>query len=257
MIDSLRAVHPDLIVIDGGNFGQSVAERVAWKSAELFKTMCGIGYDAISLGDNDLFDGLADSVAAVGGERFLFSSLHTGMNLAPTKVVSKSGVRVGFINAVSASVLARLQSSNGGQSEVAGFVREQLGKLQTQNLDFYAVVFLGPQQELLELSRKFPEVDLWLQTNGDHHPIRQLDSAPSTLVVSGGDRGREVAFITVEKAKGEGLVSASFRQIILDATIKDSPKATKYLDSFRQASQAIKSPRQSGQHSSNSDKVDQ
>jgi len=85
-------------------------------------------------------------------------------------------------------------------------------------------------------------VDLWLQANGNHRPLSLIESANNTLVVSAGDRGREISFITVDKEKGGSKTAANFLQIIINDHIVESPRAKPWIESFRKAGQPPSPP---------------
>ncbi len=192
-----------------------------------------LNYDAVSLGLRDLTPGFADSVAKWRAQDLLFSSLPssvTQMNLASGKIISRPGFKLGVISLVSRS------GGTGATYDVEVFLREESTKLAQQKVDFQAVVYLGLPHELLALSKKFPEIDLWLQSNGNHRPLSLIETTMTNApIVSAGDRGREVGFITIEKERNGSRVSSSFHQLILTDRILDSPKALPFIESFRKA----------------------
>ncbi len=190
-------------------------------------------YDAVSLGLRDLSLGLADSISKWNAQEVLFSSLPaavTKMNLAPLKLISRPGFKLGVISLV---------SPNGGAGStynVETFLREQIDALASRQIDFQAVVYLGMPHELMPLAKKFPEIDLWLQSNGNHRPLSLIETTMTNApIVSAGDRGREVGFVTVEKERNGARVSSSFHQLILTDRIADSPRALPLIESFRKA----------------------
>ncbi|NUO83397.1 hypothetical protein HUU05_25270 [candidate division KSB1 bacterium] len=222
-----------MVLIDGGNFGEAASGPSAWKSCELFKIMHKLKYDAVTLGLRDLSPGFADSVAKWNVQEVLFSSLPaavTKMNLPPAKVVSRSGFELGLISLVSPN------GGTGSTYNVETFLREQIDALGAQQVDFQAVVYLGMPHELIALSKKFPEIDLWLQSNGNHRPLSLIETTMTNApIVSAGDRGREVGFITIEKEKNGARVASSFHQLILTDRIADSPRAVPLIEGFRKA----------------------
>ncbi|MGH7492482.1 MAG: multiheme c-type cytochrome [bacterium] len=238
MIDSLKSRYPDLVLIDGGNFGETPAGPSVWKTYEQLRLLHKMSYDAVALGQNDLCPALADSAANWRCRDLLFSSFHAIKAKAEypaVKVIKKSDYKIGVVNVISAS-LNRLED-NSPAYDAEKFLSEQLSALKNQSADFLAVVYLGPPHELVALSTKFPEVDLWLQAHGNHRPQNLIDSAKDAPIVSAGDRGREIAFITIEKEKAGTRTATSFNQIILTDRIADSPKAKPWIESFRQAGQ--------------------
>jgi hypothetical protein len=159
------------------------------------------------------------------------------MTLAPSKVISRPGFKLGVISLV---------SPNGGTGvtyNVETFLREQINALAAQQADFQAVVYLGMPHELAPLAKKFPEIDVWLQANGNHRPLSLIETTMSNApIVSAGDRGREVGFITVEKERNGARVASSFHQLILSDRIADSPRAVPLIEAFRKAGAAPAAP---------------
>lgn len=220
-------------MIDGGNFGEAVSGPSAWKSCAWLRNMQMLKYDAVSLGLRDLSPGLADSVAKWNMQQVLFSSLPTvvtKMNLAPVKVISRPEFKLGVISLVSPN------GGTGSTYNVETFLREQMSALAAQQVDFQAVIYLGMPHELMPLAKKFPEIDLWLQSNGSHRPLSLIETTMNNApIVSAGDRGREVGFITIEKERKGARVASSFHQLILTDRIADSPRAVPIIESFRKA----------------------
>lgn len=243
LLDSLRSKHPDLIVLDGGNFGEAVTGPSAWKAGEQLKLLKQVGYDAVCLGQNDLTAALAEAAKQAKAQDLLFSSLvpsKTKMTLPPAKIIARTGYKLGVLSLVSPG-FNREANGSAPPYDVEAFLSEQLKAWAAQKIDFTAVVFLGPEEELLAIGRKHPEVDVWLLTQGRHQPIRLIENLGDALVVSGGDRGREVGFIKVEKLKSGERSAASFQQLILNDRIADSPKAAPLLESYRAAGRPAQS----------------
>lgn len=254
LLDSLRTAHPDLIVLEGGNFGEAASGPSAWKAGEQLKVLKQLNYDAVTLGQNDLTPNLAEVAGQSNAKDMLFSSLaesKTKMKLPPVKIIKRPGFELGVISLISPGFNREANASMSGNE---AFLREQLKQLADKKVAFKAVVYLGPEEELSAISKKFLEVDVWLLTQGNHQPIRLIENVGDALVISGGDRGREIGLIKVEKQAGGEREAASFQQIILNDKIADSPKAAPILESYRAAGRAAQtkpantnpSPSQSG-----------
>ncbi len=238
LLDSLRTAHPGLIVLEGGNFGEAASGPSAWKAGEQLKVLKQLGYDAVTLGQNDLTPNLAEVASQSNAKDLLFSSLaesKTKMKLPPVKIIKRPGFELGVISLISPGFNREANASMSGNE---AFLREQLKNFADKKVEFKAVVYLGPEEELSVINKKFPEVDVWLLTQGNHQPIRLIENVGDALVISGGDRGREIGLIKVEKQNSGEREAASFQQIILNDKIADSPKAAPILESYRAAGRA-------------------
>lgn len=220
-------------MIDGGNFGEAASGPSAWKSCALLKNMHALKYDAVALGLRDLSPGIADSLTKWNAQNAMFSSLPssvTKMNLPAFRIISRPGFKLGVISLVSPN------GGTGSTYNVETFLREQIDVLAGQQVDFQAVVYLGLPHELMPLAKKFPEIDVWLQSNGNNRPLSLIETTMTNApIVGAGDRGREVGFVTIEKERNGARVSSSFHQLILTDRISDSPRAVPLIESFRKA----------------------
>ena len=232
VIDSLRQAYPDLIVLDGGDFGEAAIGFDVWKTAELFKVMQFLRFDAIGLGERDLAPAFFEEVAkSAGGEILLNGNWRPAVELgiAPIKLIERASCKVGVVEAVSPFLQ---QGQAAATKDSRTFFQEQLAALKEQNADVIVAIYHGPANEALALRQSFPEVDLWLLSHGIYMPLNQILTDEGPLVAGPGNRGREVGVIVLQKDKNNGARSATFSQIILDARILDSPKAAPWRERF-------------------------
>jgi len=226
-------------VVDGGDFGETTVGPSVWKTAEIFKTMHSLGYDAIGVGERDLSPTFFTEVAANGAKSVLLSgNLKPAADLgaAPGLVIQRKTARVGIVETVS-SFLQQGQALE--PKDPKAFLQAQLGALRQKKADVLVVIYHGPAKEALELRQSLPEVDLWLLSHWTAQPLNQVQTSEAGAIVVGpGDRGREVGLITLEKMKKAGARTATFNQIILDHRIPDSPKAAPIQESFLKRSQS-------------------
>jgi 2',3'-cyclic-nucleotide 2'-phosphodiesterase (5'-nucleotidase family) len=238
VIDSLRRAYPDLIVLDGGDFGEAAIGFDVWKTAELFKVMLALGYDAIGLGERDIAPAFFKEIAKSEGRKILLSGNWrpaVELDLAPIKLIERESFKVGVVEIVSPFLQQGNQAA--GAKDSRSFFQEQLAALKKQNAEVIVAIYHGPANEALALRKSFPEVDLWLLSHGLYTPLNQIPTDEGPLVVSPGNRGREVGLIVLQKEKNNSARSAAFSQIILDSRIPDSPKAAPWRQRFLNHSQ--------------------
>lgn len=230
-------------MLDGGDFGETTAGPTVWKTAEIFKTMHALGYDAIGVGERDLSPAFFTEVAANGAKAVLLSgNLKPAADLgaAPSLVIQRKAGRVGIVETVS-PFLQQGQALE--PKEPKAFLQAQLDALRRKKADVLVVIYHGPAKEALDLRQSFPEVDLWLLSHWISQPLNLVQTNDAGAIVVGpGDRGREVGLITLEKARKNSTRTATFNQIILDHHIPDSPKARPIQESFLKRSQSAVMP---------------
>lgn len=227
-------------MIDGGDLGESVFGPTVWKSAELFKTMQALGYDAIGIGERDLAAAFFTEVNANGAKEIMLSGNYkpaADIGVAPIRLIQRQSYQLGVVEVVS-SFLQQGQALEPKDPKI--FLQQQLDALRQKKADVLVVIYHGPANEALPLRQSFPAVDLWLISHGVYQPMAQVQTNDNgALVVGPGDRGREVGLISLEKG---GARKATFSQIILDSRIPDSPKAAPIQERFLQRSQAAMAP---------------
>jgi hypothetical protein len=230
-------------MIDGGDLGESIHGPTVWKSAELFKTMRGLGYEAIGLGERDLAPAFFEEVASSGAKEILLSGNFkpaAEVGATPFRLIQRKSYQVGVVEVV-ASFLQQGQSLEPKDPKL--FLQQQIEALRQKKVAVMVVIYHGPTSEALVMQQSFPDVDLWLTSHGVYQPMAQVQTAAGGAIVIGpGDRGREVGLITLEKGKKGVARSATFNQIILDSRIPDSPRFAPIHESFLKRSQSSVMP---------------
>jgi hypothetical protein len=230
-------------MVDGGDFGETTQGSTVWKTAELFKTMHELGYDAIGLGERDLSPAFFEETASNRAREILLSGNlkpAADAGAAPVRLIQRKSGQVGVVEVVS-PFLQQGQALE--PKDPKTFLQAQLLVLRQKKADVVVVIYHGPAKELLEFRPSFPEVDLWLLSHWTAQPLSQVQTADAGAIVVGpGDRGREVGLITLEKPAKGGTRAATFKQIILDHLIPDSPKAAPIQERFLQRSQSSVAP---------------
>lgn len=244
--DSLRLKHPDLILIDGGDWGE-VGGNFA-KSMALFRGMHALNYDALCIGRRELESALWDSISAdVKAEKTLIANLQNtnaanGKKLTsePYRIVERGGIKVAVISAW----LEKAAPAGGAYQILPAekYLSEQLRDVKKADVRLVSVYGNGNNADstLKGFIEKFPEVDAWLLSGGPGRVMNSITAANGALIVGPGDRGREVAFLTIEKGKEAAQRRAEFKPIILGKWVKDSPAAKPFLESANPRREPVK-----------------
>ena len=230
IVDSLRHHHPDLILVDGGDWGEFGGSLK--KSLALFRCMQAMKYEALAMGKRELETALWDSVSRGGAPpNLLVGNLQSAKlaSTSPLRVVERKGVKVAFLSAWVENPMNR--AGNYELLPTENFLREHIQK--AQNADARVVILYGNKAEATALSAIFPEVDVWLLAGGIGMLMPSTTAANGSLIAGPGDRGRELGLVTIEKGKNAKERRASFAQIALGAWVKDSPAAKPFLEMSR------------------------
>ena len=246
IVDSLRIQHPDLILVDGGDWGE-VGGNFA-KSMTLYRGMSAMKYDAVCVGRREVESVLWDSIAANAGfEKALVANLQTssatnGKKLVsqPFKTIKRGGIKVAVISAW----LEDTRTAGGSYQilPAENYLREKLTEVKKADVRVVSIYSNKNSSDstLKAFTAKFPEVDAWLLAGGPGREMSSITAANEALIVGPGDRGREVAFLTIEKKKEAAQRRAEFKPIILGKWVKDSPAAMSLLGSSKPPSEPPK-----------------
>jgi hypothetical protein len=231
IVDSLRTHHPDLILVDGGDWGETHGSST--KSMALLRGMQALKYDALCMGRRELESALWDSVAAsAAGEKALVGNVRLAAPGAerkapsrPLRIVERGDVKVAVISVWLEKAVPAKSFLQASAPEI--FLRQQLQAAKKANVRLVTVYGNGNNADsaLTALTGKFPEVDAWLLAGGPGRVMNSVSSSAGALIVGPGDRGRELALLTIEKSKEVKQRKAEFKQIILGKWVKASEAA--------------------------------
>ncbi len=247
IVDSLRLKHPDLILIDGGDWGE-VGGNFA-KSMTLFRGMNALKYDALCIGRRELESALWDSLSANAGfEKALVANLQStsatnGKKLTPQpyRLVERGGTKIAMIS----TWLDDTRTAGGSYQIVPAenYLREKLNDVKKADVRVVSIYSNKNSSDstLKAFTAKFPEIDAWLLAGGPGREMSSITAANGALIVGPGDRGRELAFLTIEKGKDATQRRAEFKPIILGKWVKDSPAAKPLFGSANPRNEAAKS----------------
>lgn len=234
MIDSLRQRHPDLLLIDGGDWSEFGA--IQSKSLAMFRGLQAMKYDVVALGRRELSTSLWDSLNSRGkmASELMLGNVRPGKGAMPSalRLLERGGSKVAVISAWTENKL-----NLGSNYEILpseNFLREQLPK--AQSADVRVVILYGNNVEATALAAKFPEVDAWLLAGGTGRVMASASAANNALLVGPGDRGRELGLVAIEKSAERNARRADFKAVILGNWVKESPAAKAIIESSRPSS---------------------
>ena len=240
LVDSLRQHHPDLILVDGGDWGEGRGSLA--KSLALFQGMNAMQYDVLALGRREMESALWDSVQAfIPAGKMLVGNLQFPANSRNGKdgvrkayrVVERKGLKVGVFSLWLANGLGA--GSPYQVTPPADFLREQLNK--AKKVDARIVVLYGngnsADSALTATVGKFPEVDAWLLAGGAGRAMKAVSNENGVLIAGPGDRGRELGFLAIDKGKDAQRRSSTFASVVVGKWVNESPAAKPFLEKAR------------------------
>jgi hypothetical protein len=247
IVDSLRSKHPNLILIDGGDWSE-VSANLA-KSMKLYRGMQALKYDALCMGRRELESALWDSISAKAGfEKTLVANIQTagatnGKKLSSQsfKTIERGGIKVAVV-----STWLENTPTSGGFYQILpaeNYLREKLRDAKKSDVRVVSVYSNknSADSTLKAFTAKFPEVDAWLLAGGPGRVMSSVTATNGALIVGPGDRGRELGFLTIEKGKDVKQRRAEFKSIALGKWVKDSPAAKALMESSNHLGEPAKS----------------
>ncbi len=218
-----------MLMLDGGDVGKTLNERQAWSTPILLDVMVDMGYDAMALSDRDAADTTFTWLKAGHNKnmQMLTGNLKDGPVQAEAwTVLEKGGAKVGVVAAFPEQFARRMPQFS--QEPLHAYLDESSKALDGESVDFKVLLFHGTPfaAQKLATSRKDFDVILVGHSAGAEMGADIKDGA--IPMVGPGDRGREVAFLTLKKSPSGASVEAKI--IALDGEVKDSDKADAYLE---------------------------
>ena len=236
-MDSLRNLYPNMVMVDGGDVGISTRPNIVWQTPILWEAMQELGYDVVSLGERD-----CDASTFEWLQKHQSEPAFLAGNLAKTEAfakniaaVSRDGVKIGFVAAVSEKVM--MQNPHFVPEPLEQYLAKVKPELDAKNVDFKVLLYHGNSFEARQLAKTHQEYDLILVGHSNGKPMSSEFYVDSVPIVGPGDRGRELALITLSKNAGKVKVNAEI--VPLDDSVAFSPKADPYIQKAKDmASQA-------------------
>jgi 2',3'-cyclic-nucleotide 2'-phosphodiesterase (5'-nucleotidase family) len=227
-IDSVRALNPNTLVVEAGDFSDVNPTYGAMKNDFIVRMMSRIGYDAVTLGERDLRWSATKVEEQLGETALLMNNVSVVENGSRKPLGSKplirdmDGVRVGTFGLVHENVVAK--GGDSGDPLVADDVFESADRIvaELENEQCDIIVFLA-QMELAfadSIIRRHPEIDLAVL--GHRGGLRATHSTVgNTIVVRAGRRGQYIGAVDLVVNPAGEIVEYGGRTIALDKQTKD------------------------------------
>ena len=239
-IRQTREQYPHVLLLDAGNaLTTDQLLTSSTKGAVMIEAMNRLGYDAMTLGDQDFRWGLDVLKARMGEAAFavLSANVYVGntstLFARPYVIKEMAGHRVAVIGVTSKNVLAFLPPEGRGAvfvADPAETVRRVMSELQGQADIFIVCSNLGFQQDR-ELAASVPGIAAIVGGNpGVLMPEPFRDAAHGTVIVQAGYQGEWIGRLTLKVNEAGEIVSYSGQTITLGADFADAPDIRAWLD---------------------------
>lgn len=240
MIDSVKQADPDVLILDGGDTGESMSQRRGWVTPFIWSVMEEMGYDVIAVGKRDFADTSAIFLKQHGenGTTYLTGNIADSSKKfigKPYQILKKGGLKIGVVSAISENYGGYFVHHVLNPSvETILNAQEQFRK---EKVDFSILIYSGRSSEMIDFSSTLDGFDVIFQGNSSGRPMSSTLEGVKIPMVGPGDRGREVAVVTLTKSNREEPAAVSSEEIILFPRIEDSPKYEPFNKKFMEMTQ--------------------
>ncbi len=235
--------HSHRVLVDVGNSTLSAHEASETINAFTFSALDKLGYDVVNCGDNEATLSLDELRALAKDRKFKLISANlvradTRAPIFPThQIIRRRGLQVAFIGLLREDILPKHAGKGVRLINPAAALRGAINVVKP-TADIIVVLAFLPPEEIHELARKHPEVNVFV---GGVTPVTSAPyelagprANPATLVTYLGDQGCAAAWLKVQLPKG-GTPSGMGRVVALDDSVKSDPAFVGLISEFTAA----------------------
>ena len=223
-IDSLRSRHPDLILLDSGDFMNSYP--LTQGNHLMVELMKDFRYDAIGLGEQEFIEGAPFLINAyLDGDIPLVSanvSIQSDKlkHFPPYLIMERGMKKVGVISVLFPEVYDPFFSSNVQMESPIAVLDKYLNTIRAE-VDVLILLCHGSYDSGNKMAERFPQIDLVI---AGHTQEREAIQKNSQLIVQAGRDGEYLGLVSINWKDDEKQFSNSFLPIDLRYGINYSMK---------------------------------
>ena len=261
-LDRERAVHPDALTVDGGDFsiGSLIQTLYTTQGAEL-RTMGALGYDAATAGNHE-FDhtgtGFASMLNAVVNSGDLAPALlmanykpsadnpdklniqraMAAYNVRDYMLLERGGVTYGIFGLMGADSHSCAPTSGFSLGDMVENARRCVDALKEEGAEFIICLSHSGTNEKKKLSEdeqlaeKVPGIDL-IVSGHTHTTLEEPIVVGDTYIVSAGPYCGHLGSITLSWSKNSGKVLTDYHLTSIDETLPDDREITKLVERWK------------------------
>jgi hypothetical protein len=227
-----------LLAIDVGNQVRRVGVQAEIKFQMTLEGLNTIGYDAMTLGINDLRLSVGELVAVTAdfeGKGSLFMSANVAIldrSLTPRhRILEVAGKKVGVTAVIGDAWLTKVKSDEIVVEPAADALQQVADELESEKCDLYVLLAHADLDESIRLAETFPLFDIVVTAGGDGDPTFRPETVGphEAMLVQVGIKGM---FVGVVGVFGEGQ-PLRYQRVPLDASFADSPPMMALLASYQ------------------------
>ncbi|MFQ5630745.1 MAG: hypothetical protein ACE5I1_18395 [bacterium] len=230
----MKKLYPDMLMVDGGDTGLSTRPNIVWQIPILWEAMQEMGYDVVSLGELDCEASTFEWIKSHKGKGpvFLAGNLANAKSfVGNAAIIERNGLKIGIIAAVSEKIIMR--NPHFVAAPLQQYLEETKKELASENVDFKVLLYHGNKYEARALARAHKDFDLILVGHSSNKPMSSEFYVDAVPIVGPGDRGRELALVTLKKEDGAN-AKVTCDIIPLDDTVASSPTGASYAKKAKQ-----------------------
>jgi 2',3'-cyclic-nucleotide 2'-phosphodiesterase (5'-nucleotidase family) len=237
------------IVLDAGDFSEGSQFYLANRGEAVWRTLNSMGYDAVTLGNHDWLNGIADMNRIIGhvkpqfallGANFIFdhSYKHMKKYLRPFIEIKRAGIKIAILGLTTEDFVYNWRAEDGFIWPAHRQAAEELPFLRERNDFVIALTHLGLRSDI-KLVSKTAGIDLVV--GGHSHtrmsaPLYAVDQrARQVPIVQTGQHGDFVGDLLIDLEPGQPLRIEHYRLIPVDANGAKDETVARHVMETREA----------------------
>jgi 2',3'-cyclic-nucleotide 2'-phosphodiesterase (5'-nucleotidase family) len=214
-IDSLRTAHPELILLDSGDFMNSYP--LAEGNFLMTELMKDFRYDAVGLGEQEFIEGepfLVDAYLKTNLSLLNANlKLDSGKlkNFPPYLILNRGSKRIGIISILYPQVFDSFFSPHVVIENPENSLRNYVNQLESE-VDLLVVLCHGSYDSGKNLADQFPQIDIIIS---GHTQVKEAVQENNQVIVQAGRDGEYIGLLTINWLNGQKEITNTFLPVDL------------------------------------------
>lgn len=218
-IHQLRVIHPDLLLVDSGDFFKSYSLPTAnWLMLEM---MDSARYDAVTLGEQELIEGLDFLIRGI--QRFSLSIVSYNLKINHQKevysfspvILEKNNLKIGIIGLIEPNCFEDTFHKNIVLIPVGELLPEILSSLRSR-VDLLMVLYHAGFEQAIKLAENYPTIDVIIAGHSQETAQKQIGRQ---IILQNGYDGEYLGILRVDLR--EGIVKYTHEILPIDDSFRE------------------------------------